>query len=201
MIQVSYAVEGWADEPVAERLIAHAGQRPKRILTAQGKSRMDAKLPGVNRSGQHRLWLVVRDLDHDDRGTCIAEVRRRLIGGEASIGMALRFAVRAMESWLLADLDGFSQFFRVDRSGVPRDPDALDQPKEALVNICRRSRSGAIRSAVVPRDGSGRAGGPEYAATMREFVVSSWDVARAAQASPSLARAVAGVRRMVGQFT
>lgn len=198
MNEVGYAVEGWTDEPVAERIIIHAGHHPRRILTAQGKSRLDARLPGFNRSGQHRLWLVVRDLDHDDRATCIADLRRRLAGGEMSAGLALRFAVRTIESWVLADADGFSRFFRVSKSRVPTNPDTLDRPKDSLVDACRRSRS-AIRVAVVLRVGSGRSVGPEYAATIREFVASDWDLDRAAEASPRLARAMAGVRRMVGR--
>ncbi|MGH2709252.1 MAG: hypothetical protein ACRDJF_13435 [Actinomycetota bacterium] len=68
MTEVGYAVEGSSDEPVAERLIAHAGCSPRKILTAGGKNRLDPRIPGYNRSGQHRPWLVLRDLDHDDAG-------------------------------------------------------------------------------------------------------------------------------------
>lgn len=199
MSEVSYAVEGWADEPVAERIITKAGHQPRRILTADGKARLDAKIPGYNRSAQHRLWLVMRDLDHDDAATCPADLRRGLVGGDVSPGLALRFAVRSVESWLMADVDGFSQFFGLHVSRVPREPDALPDPKHALVDTCRRSRSRAIREGVVPRPGSGRRVGPEYTATIREFVGQAWDIDRAETESPSLARAIADVERIAGR--
>lgn len=199
MTEVGYAVEGWADEPVAERIIAKAGHQPQRILTAGGKPRLDPKIPGYNRSARHRCWLVMRDLDHDDGGTCIADLRRDLAGGKVSAGMALRFAVRTTESWLLADVQGFSQFFHVSATRIPPNPESLDNPKRALVDTCRRSRSPAIRAAVIPRQGSGRSVGPEYSATIREFVELAWDLDRAALACPSLARAVACVGRVGGR--
>ena len=195
MTEVSYAVEGATDEPVAERIITAGGHQARRVLTAGGKTRLDARIPGYNRSALHRPWLVLRDIDHDDAGICIADLRRSLAGAEISTGMALRFVVRTMESWLLADRDGFSTFFHVRANQVPQDPDTLDRPKKALVDTCSRSRSRAIRAAVVPREGSGRSVGPEYSATIREFVVHAWDLDRAARASPSLARAVAGLDR------
>lgn len=192
---MGYAVESWADELVAERIIAKAGHQPRRILTARVKVLLDARIPGYNSSARHRCWLVMSDLDHDDGGTCIADLRRALAGGEVSAGMALRLAVRTTESWLLADTNGFSQFFHVSATGIPPNPESLDNPKRALVDTCRRSRSAAIRASVVPRQGSGRSVGPEYAATIREFVAMVWDLDRAVLASPSLARAVAGVGR------
>lgn len=193
-----YAVEGHTDEPVAERIITRAGHQPRRILTAGGKARLDTKLPGYNRSAQHQIWLVMRDLDQDDATSCLADLRSRLVGGNVARGLVLRFAVRSVESWLLADVDGFSQFFGVHPSRIPRDPETLPNPKIALVDACRRSRSRAVRQGVVPREGSGRAVGPEYAATIREFAALEWNVDRAAKESPSLARAVADVERIAG---
>ncbi len=81
MTEVAYAVEGWGDEPVAAKLIQLAGCIPRRVLTAGGKSRLDPKIPGYNRSGEHLCWLVLRDLDHDDDGTCVPDVLEVLLKG------------------------------------------------------------------------------------------------------------------------
>lgn len=175
MSEVGYAVEGVTDEPVAERIIVRAGHVPRRILTAGGKARLDTKLPGYNRSARHRLWLVLRDLDQDDGRVCLVQLKRMLVGGETAPGLAFRFAVRSVESWLLADIEGFSQFFSVRPEYVPRDPDALTNAKGALIEACRRSRSRAIRDGIVPRQGSGRVVGPEYTATIREFAGKVWE--------------------------
>lgn len=198
MSEVSYAVEGPTDEPVAERIITRAGHEPRRVLTAGGKVRLDARIPGYNRSARHLRWLVVRDLDQDDATSCIPDLRRVLVGGVVAPGLALRFAVRSVEAWLLADIEGFSQFFGVRVDAIPRNTQTLPNPKLALVGTCRRSRRRAIREGVVPRAGSGRVVGPEYTATIREFVDQTWDIDRAATEAPSLARAIADVQRIGG---
>ncbi len=44
MTEVAYAVEGWGDEPVATKLIKVVGCIPRRVLIADGKSRLDPKI-------------------------------------------------------------------------------------------------------------------------------------------------------------
>ena len=57
-------------------------------------------------------WVVIRDLDQDDRGTCLPELRSRLLGGTGpSDGMCFRLAVRSIEAWLMADHEGFVDHF------------------------------------------------------------------------------------------
>lgn len=155
MNEVAYAVEGWADEPVAAKLIAAVGCLPHRILTAGGKSNLDPKIPGYNASARYRPWLVLRDLDQDDEKECIPEILVRLAAGQLSRCFALRLPVRATEAWILADATAFSTFFHVPAAMVPADPDTLRQPKSALVDACRASRSRDVRTAMVPRPPSG----------------------------------------------
>jgi len=197
MIEVAYAVEGRSDEPVAVKLIEAAGCKPRRVFTAEGKSRLDTKIPGYNQSAKHRCWLILRDLDHDDQGTCLPDFLKTLASGEPAPRLALRFAVRAAEAWLLADAQAFSDFFRVVPRRIPTAPDLLDDPKGAVVDVCRTSRSRDVKIAMVPREGSGRKVGPEYIATIRAFTADHWDIRRAGNASPSLRRATECVERMV----
>jgi hypothetical protein len=197
MIEVVYAVEGPTDEPVATRLIEMAGCHPRRVFTAQGKSKLDPKIPGYNHSARHRCWLVLRDLDHDDKANCLPDLLKTLANGALAPRLALRLAVQAAEAWLLADVQAFSDFFRVARRRIPVDPDLLDDPKLAVVNTCRASRSRGVRTAMVPREGSGRKVGPEYVATVRAFAADHWDIQRASFGSPSLRRATERVERMV----
>jgi hypothetical protein len=155
------------------------------------------QIPGYNRSGEHLCWLVLRDLDHDDDGTCVPDVLEVLLKGPPAPRLALRLAVRAVEAWLLADAQAFSEFFRVHLQRLPDHPDSLDDPKRALVDACRASATRAIRDAMVPREGSGRAVGPEYTSTIHIFAADHWGIERATGGSPSLRRAVRCVERMV----
>lgn len=188
--RVSYAVEGWTDEPVAERLIRHVGREPWRRYTARGASRLDPKLPGYNLSAERQPWLVLRDLDAVG---CPSELIRDLIG-EPAPRMALRIAVRQLESWLLADHAGFGRYFTVKETNLPPAPDDLPNAKRALVRACASSRRRDVRQAMVPTPSGRRQVGPEYEAWIRQFVVEEWDPVRASERSPSLQRTLERLR-------
>ncbi|MGQ0742865.1 MAG: hypothetical protein ACT4OS_00705 [Acidimicrobiales bacterium] len=197
MNEVAYAVEGPSDEPVAERLITLYGRIPRRVTTAGGKAKLDSRVAAYNASAQHLPWLVLRDLDRDDSAACIPDLLSSLVGGSTAPRMALRVAVRAAESWLMADRAGFAAHFRLSSGLVPLSPDDLEDPKRSLVDLCRRSRSGAVRGGMVPRPGSGRRVGAEYTAMVRQFALEVWSPDVARSASPSLDRAMAKMAQLV----
>lgn len=196
MTVVYYAVEGETDVPVAEKLIRLVGPAPIPMRAAGGKSKLDARIPELNRSGAALNWLILRDLDHD--GPCASALIDRILDGRRlAPRVSLRIPVRAVESWILADVEGFAAEFGVTRQRLPGRPDDLDDPKRHLIDVCRHSTQQAVRNAMVPRPGSGRKVGPEYVSRITLFVSRVWNADRAAQRSPSLARTVASLRRLV----
>ena len=200
MTTVHLAVEGRTDIPVAKRLVQLVGLRPQEAVVAGGKSRLDPRIPKLNRSGAHLNWLILRDLDHDS--PCASQLVRNLLQYDAPVPrVALRVPVRAVESWILADVDGFVQEFFVSRHHVPAAPDTLATPKQSLVACCRRSRRSEIRTAMAPRMGSGRRVGPEYTHRISSFAAGPWNPERAAERSPSLRRTIAALRRLVADRT
>ena len=81
---------------------------------------------------------------------------------------------------------------------MPDNPDDLDDPKQELINLARRSRRRGIRNEIVPREGSGRVVGPLYTTRMIEFIqdeIGGWRPGRALRVSGSLARCIARLRR------
>lgn len=197
MTVVHFAVEGRTDVPVAQHLIRLVGLVPQQTLVARGKSGLDARVSSINRSATRLNWLVLRDLDRD--APCASGLLGSLFRRGSPAGrLALRVPVRAIESWLLADRAGFAEAFAVTPHHVPEHPDALDNPKRALVNLCRRSRKADIRDAIVPRAGSGRQVGPEYTDRVSTFVRTVWEPSRAAAHSPSLQRTITALQRLVG---
>lgn len=193
MLVVSYAVEGWTDEPVAERLLRFAGAEPRKAITAHGKTRLDSKIAGLNRAcaSSRAAWLILRDLDRDDDGSCPPAVVDRLLGGDAaSPSLVLRLPVRSIESWLMADRDGIAEAFKVPVSRVPTDPDAEADPKRRLVALCRASRSSTVRDGMVPRPSAQRTVGPRYEELIHAFARDEWDLKRARTASASLHRSI-----------
>lgn len=190
MQPVACAVEGRIDAAVAERLLRVAELPVGRVWNVGGKTKLDPKLPGYNRAASHSPWLVLRDLDHDDENECVPSLRLRLLGGEPPSGMCFRLAVREVEAWFMADRNNCATFFDVPSSLVAAEVESLDDPKQALVNLSRRSRKRAIREGMAPRPRSGRRVGPEYTALVREFGRDIWDPCAARKNSQSLDRAL-----------
>lgn len=198
MTAVYFAVEGETDVPVAERMIRFAGLDPRPTRTAGGKSRLDPRIPEMNRSGASINWLILRDLDHD--APCAsALIELLLAGNRLAPRVLLRVPVRSMESWMLADAEGFAGEFRIAKRLLPDRPDDLDDPKQGLIEACRRSLRRAIREAMVPRPGSGRKVGPEYTSRIVSFARRTWEPERAAQRSPSLRRTLATLCELVAK--
>lgn len=194
MKRVSYAVEGWSDERVAELLIREVGFEPWQRFVARGKSKLDPKLRGYNASAKRQPWLVLRDLDTD--APCAGQLVGDLIG-EPAPGMALRVPVRAVEAWLMADRQAVARHFGIALTKLPTDPDRIEDPKGKLVDLCRRSRRATVRAAMVPAPRSGRKAGPEYEASLREFTIDAWRLHAAMEVSSSLRRTVGRLRLMV----
>jgi hypothetical protein len=105
-----------------------------------------------------------------------------------------RVAVRAVESWLMADRQRFAEFLGVPLNRVPPDPDTCNDPKGVVVTLARRSRRKAIQDAIVPKPGASARVGTYYTAEMSRYVEQCWRVDKACLVSPSLRRTVARLR-------
>jgi hypothetical protein len=142
--EVDYLGEGRSDEAVARTLIAETGCAPgrsyRRPIRGTGKSNVDARLAGLNAGARYgRPVLILRDLDRD--GPCPSALVARLVPGR-NTNLLLRIPVCAVESWLLADRAAYALFSGVPEAFLPRDPEALADPKEAVLKLSnRRPRS------------------------------------------------------------
>jgi len=189
------AVEGKADEPIAARLLAEAGLSLDLVKIAGNKHQIDQKLPGWNDSAARRPWLVLRDLDHDDQDICVPGLKSQLLDRPWQYGMCFRLVVRSIEAWLLADHEGFADYFGI-RTHLPDSVDELDYPKNELIEQCRNSTKRDIKQGIPPRAGSGRKLGPDYVALITDFSHGVWKPSRARTRSPSLDRALQDLDRL-----
>ena len=192
-MQVSLAVEGVSDLPIARRLVESAGLEVSGAFQKQGKDALNARIPGYNRAAALQPWLVLRDLDHD--APCAPALVARLLPTPAP-GMCLRVAVRAAEAWLLADRIAIADFLAVAASRIPPAPDGLEDPKLTLVALAASSRRRAIREDIVPEPGKTAKVGPGYVSRVTQFCEEGWDPKRAAVASPSLSSALEALTRL-----
>ncbi len=92
---------------------------------------------------------------------------------------------------MLADRARLAQRLSVRKALVAAVPDDLLDPKRALIDLARRSRSPQLQRALVPQPNSGRTAGTDYTSTMIEFVndkSNGWRPEVAAGRSESLRR-------------
>jgi hypothetical protein len=199
-IVISSAVEGVVDEAVVKHLIVWAGGEIGPVYGKRGKPLLRQKVNGYNNAARYHPWIVIVDLNRE--ADCPPPLREIWLPNPGPF-MCFRIAVKEIEAWLLADRERFASFFRVRLLDVPAKPELLNDPKGAVVELSRRSRSRDIRLDMVPRPGSGRKIGPAYVSRLIEFVSDpqrGWRPERAAQSSDSLNRALTRVKELVNRI-
>jgi len=192
-IVISAAVEGILDEAVVRKLITHVGATPGDVYGKKGKAFLRQKIGAYNQAARRAPWIVLLDLDCDEH--CAPPLRNAWLPAPAPY-LCFRIAVRKVEAWLLADADKLAAFLGVSRSKIPTNPERLDDPKTAVVNLARASKRRKIHEDMVPREGSGRREGPAYSSRLIEFISSQWRPEVAALHSESLARALRCISRL-----
>lgn len=183
---VDILVEGLLDEAVARRLIIRAGHRAGTTFGLHGAPYLRQKAAGFNvraRYGNPILMLV----DFADTSLdCPPAVPLTWLP-DRSPEFLLRVVVNEIESWLLADPQGIADMLGISRVVMPDDPERLDDPKQTLVNLARRSRR-KFAQALVPQPGISASVGPGYVSAMQAFVAERWNIEIARQRAASLDR-------------
>ena len=162
---------------IGERLLKEFSGKYK-ILGAAKKHRNSGSgirkdaLKWNNAAANGNIRLALMDLDAlappQSKNKCPeSEIRKALSNQKKHKNFLLRVAVFESESWLLADRNGFSSFFKVPAINIPKNIDGLRNAKEESRKIIR---------------GSG------IDKRLLEFAKSRWQPKRAAMNSKSLRR-------------
>lgn len=163
------------------------GTQIQACMGKKGRPYIESRLRQLNQSAQGMKIFVL--VDRDTCATCPIEWIQGILGGEKARYLEVRFAEMEVESWIMADRNAFADFFSVPVNRVPTDLNALSNPKQALVNTARRSRSSSVRDGMCPREGALTEVGPLYNPKLAEFISSQWCYDRARANSTSLSRA------------
>lgn len=196
-VVMSAAVEGDIDQAVIQRLMQYAGAVLGPVYGKNGKQTLRKNIKGYNSAAKYSPWVILVDLNHE--ADCAPILKQQWVHNPSQF-LCFRVAVREIESWLLADRKNLSRFLRLSERRIPGNPEAVENPKEVMVNLARKSRLRAIREDMVPRPGSGRIVGPAYTSRLIEFVTGqrdSWRPEIASRASDSLNRCLNCLRRMI----
>jgi len=198
-VRITFASEGIIDRAVIERLILAFGCEPGPAHGGRGKGLLDSRIDGYNAAALHEPWVVFRDLDED--APCAPELRRRILPDPSQM-MCFRVVVREIESWLLGDIEGIREQFKIRNKVALGEVDQIANPKRTLLDQFSTSRDADIRRAMVlvSRDGA-VAEGPLYNANISEFVHRRWNIARACNRSESLRRAYERIKELSTSIT
>jgi hypothetical protein len=188
-IPIDVAVEDELSELIVLKLLA-VTNRPYHVGATYrrgGFGYLRRTINGWNAAAKGKPFIVLTDLDD---APCPAHLLAAWLTSAPSPNLIFRVAVREVESWLLADRQNFAEFLRIAERHMPHNPDAIPDPKAALIALARGSRLKDIRDSLLPRAGSTAKQGPGYNECLGTFVRKNWDVNVASAQSPSLARAL-----------
>ena len=121
---------------------------------------------------------------------------QRKLGRKKHPDFVLRFAVRMVESWLLAD-PGLADALSIPRAKLPRHPDSERHGKKLLIELVRRYSPRSVQDGFLPDVRQHGVTGYDYEPRLARFVERNWAPGDAAKRSPSLKRARLAIGRVV----
>lgn len=193
--EVILVTEGYTDEQVASRLLASCGLGVRLSVSGEGKDAITRDIGKWKAAARYRAVVVLRDLDED--ASCAAELRAAIVGRAPPL-LVFRIAVRAVETWLMADRAAFAAHFELEPKVLESDLEALANPRKHLLDLISRHAGRHIRERMLPAPGSRHRQGPLYATDLADFARQAWRPDRAArQDGPdSLVRAIRRLREL-----
>jgi|WetSurMetagenome_2_1015567.scaffolds.fasta_scaffold00077_12 hypothetical protein len=190
----SIVFEDSLSEAVIERLLKLSPMEISivRRINGRGSGYIRSRIRSFFSAAVHQEpFLVLMDSDKED---CALHLLDKLVPpGKRNRKCLFRIVIREIESWLLADTRGISQFLGISEAMISRRPETLADPKDHLIQLARRSKKKDIADALVPAPGTSVVVGPEYNQTLVPFVRNIWDINSAAKRSESLRRAVEAI--------
>ena len=183
-------VEGDWEVPVAMRILKElqVDYSDAQILNKRGRTHFWPNIARYNAAASHLgVVFALADLEED---RCAPLLLKRHLSKKPHANFVCRVAIRALESWLLADRNQFGEFLKAPFAKLPAKPDALVHPKKTVVELARRHSPEFLKRDLVPGEGTAGITGRYYHARMVEFVVKHWNPRDARSNSSSLDRAM-----------
>ncbi len=192
LIPINLVYEDQISEFVMAKLVECTGKyRIDKTYSEGGFGYIKRNLNGFNNASKGCPFFILTDLD---TGDCAPSLIKSWLKVPAQPNLIFRVAVREIEAWLLADIEGFSEFAGLSIANFPKNPEELADPKLILLNLIRKCRKRAIKEDILPRD-EFAATGPNYNGRLAEYVTFFWNIQRACKRSGSLQKAVHHLNR------
>ncbi len=210
-VYIMIVPEGRLEEDALRRLVAYSCPEiiimkslrrrkiPNRETKASGRDSLQKNIHryrnAAAKAGQ--AYIILFDLEHD-YPCAPALLTKWELAGVMPDNFIVNIAVRSTEAWLMADREGIAQFLSVSPDKIPLKPDEIDHPKQKLMSLGQMSRLSKTRRAFASV--TGKSAGSGYNSYMRDYIQNRWRIDIAANASPSLSRALERLRHIERLF-
>ncbi|MBN2746848.1 MAG: hypothetical protein JXR34_08985 [Bacteroidales bacterium] len=184
MIYITLIFEDDLSEAVMIKILSHFSDKYEVCQSYRGNGfgYLKSNIQGFNQASKVNPHFMLTDLDNYN---CPVTLREDWINFEMSPNFIFRIAIREVESWVLADREGLSQYFNVSVVNFPINPDLENDPKNTLIQLAKRSKKRDIREDIVPINQNAKIG-PNYNGCLSDFVFRSWNIENAVNHSASL---------------
>lgn len=161
-------------------------------INKKGVTKLTPEFPRfIEQAKFNQPVLCVADTD----GKCVKELLANWLPKVLPRNFCLRLAVTEAESWLIADRKSIADFLGIPEKHVSKTPDKETDPKRHVLNLARKSTNRELRLEMVSQSDNSKQG-TGYNAHLCRFVKTYWSAQRAADNSPSLARAILRVAKL-----
>lgn len=187
-IYITLAVEDQLSEVILRKILEQVDTDfyVQACLGKRGNGYLKVNINKFNNAAKTIPFLVLTD--QDSACNCPPKIINSWFQTAVSQNMIFRVAVMEVEAWILAHREEFSNFLGIPENRIPNDVDAIENPKDFLVNLARKSRIKRLKDDLVPRNGSSASIGPDYNSRLSGFINNVWDVKVAINHSDSLNR-------------
>ena len=187
MLDISIASEDTLSEATLTKIVASLEKF--RIVNKLGRSdgcgNIIKNIEKYNALSRIHYVVVMLDLDlKPDEDEFLESIYRKLKRKEDKLLFSV--PVREVESWILADKKGLSDFLIIAEKKIDDNPDQLLDPKEKIVNLAKKCKNHEARMGIPPKIGSAAKVGIFYNTLLKGFVNETWSIERARANSPSL---------------
>ena len=177
------------EDEISEFVMMKIAKESKKYFVANSYSEggfgyIKKNIGGFNEAARGCPFFVLTDLDTVD---CAPTLIDGWLGKSAHPNLIFRIAVREVEAWLLADIEGFSKFTGISEANFRDNTEEIADPKAELLQLVKRCRIRKIKEDILPKNEFAVVG-PNYNGRLGEFVMKHWSIIRAAKRSDSLRR-------------
>ena len=124
------AVEDKLGEAVLLKILGSLGIEVSQSIGFQGKGYLQNKAQNLNQASLGFPVIMLTDQDLPEQ--CPPRLLQDWVKGTQHPNFFLRIAVMEIESWIMADRSGITDFLAIPLNRIPQDTDAIPNPRNTL---------------------------------------------------------------------